>query len=257
MPIIQAVARALEILEVFDEINKEVSIKEISTKLDLNKSTVHSLLKTLKHYGYITQNEETNDYSLGWKLYERGNLLVNQIDIRSISSRHLEKLNELTGETVHLVTRMGKEAVYIDKISGHNTLVIYSRIGKRVPLHSSAVGKVLTAYLPLPKLEQLMGPYEFEKRTKNTITNYNDYLLELEIVRTQGYSMDVEENESGIVCVAMPVYDYSGEVIAAISVSTPKANFSKNKKKENLKYLTDCVSTISKELGYQKWEERV
>ncbi|MCM3387032.1 IclR family transcriptional regulator [Ureibacillus chungkukjangi] len=252
MPIIQSVARALAILELFDDTNRELSIKEISVKLDLNKSTVHSLLKTLKEYGYISQNNETTDYSLGWKLYERGHLMVSQLDIRNVARVHLEKLNEQTNQTVHLVTLLGKEAIYIDKINGHSALVIYSRIGKRVPLHSSGVGKVLAAFLDESQLKSLMDGYIFEKTTVNTIDSYKSFVEELEGVREKGYAADFEENEPGIICIAMPVHDFSGEVIAAISVSTPKSHINDEVAERNYQYLKECVEIVSSNLGYKK-----
>ncbi len=252
MPIIQSVARALAIIELFDETNRELSIKEISTKLDLNKSTVHSLLSTLKEYGYISQNNETNEYSLGWKLYERGYLMISQMDIRNIARPHLEKLNNETNQTVHLVTLLGKEAIYIDKITGNSTLVIYSRVGKRVPLHSSGVGKVLAAFLNETQLNSVMEGYVFEKRTENTIQTHEAFFEELNRVKENGFAMDYEENEQGIICLAMPVYDYSGEVIAAVSVSTPKTFFNDDVEKFNYESLKKCVEEISHDLGYQQ-----
>lgn len=252
MPLIQSVARALSILELFDDTNRELSIKEISVKLDLNKSTVHSLLRTLKEYGYISQSNETTNYSLGWKLYERGHLMVSQMDIRNVARIHLEKLNEQTNQTVHLVTLLGKEAIYIDKIDGHSALVIYSRIGKRVPLHSSGVGKVLAGFLDENQLQSLMDGYVYEKRTENTIDSYKAFVEELEAVRKRGYAEDYEENEPGIICIAMPVRDYSGEVIAAVSVSTPKSHFSDEIAGSYYQYLKECVEEISSNLGYKK-----
>ncbi len=250
MTIIQSVARALQILELFDESQQSLSIKEISTKLDLNKSTVHSLLKTLKEYGYVVQNEDTADYLLGWKLYERGNMLVSQLDIKSVAAKHLKKLNSIVNETVHLVILVGKQALYIDKINGNNSLVIYSKIGKTVNLHSSAVGKVLTAFLPNEKFNQLFNQYKFQQFTKNTIMDKEILMQELEAVRERGYGYDNEENEVGIICVAMPIYDYTQQVIAAVSVSTPKIKFSKQKEKLVIKNLTHCAEEISNELGY-------
>lgn len=250
--LIQSLARALQILGLFDETKVSLSIKEISNQLDLNKSTVHSLLKTLKHYGYIQQDEVSAEYSLGWKLFERGNLVISQIDLKNVASRHLKTLNISTNQTVHLVTRLGHEALYIDKINGHNTLVIYSKIGKKVPLHSSAVGKILTAFLPNDQFETIFKSYEFTKPTAQTITDFESFKNELVKVRACGFAMDNEENELGIICVAMPVYDYSNKVIASVSVSTPKINFTKQKKKEVLADLSTCVNDISHELGYKK-----
>lgn len=252
MTLIQSISRALGILELFDENHRSFSIKEISLKMDLNKSTVHSILKTLKHYGYIMQDSETAEYALGWRLYERGNLLMNQIEIKPVAQKYLMKLNQLTNETVHLVLRVDREALYIDKINGNNTLVIYSRIGKKVPLHSSAVGKVLTAYLKREQINTIFRDYEFKQATQNTILTYDNYLVELEQVRGQGYATDNEENEAGIYCLAMPIYDYTQQVVAAISVSTPLVNFTEEKKEEILTYLKQCTTDLSSELGYIK-----
>nr|WP_106780491.1 IclR family transcriptional regulator [Lysinibacillus timonensis] len=253
MPLIQSVSRALEILQLFDENHRSFSIKEISTKLDLNKSTVHSILKTLKHYGYIIQDSETAEYSLGWSLYERGNLLMSQIDIKPKARKHLMKLNQQTNETVHLVIRVDSEPLYIDKINGNNTIVINSSIGRKVNLHSSAVGKILMAYLEQSEIDSIMKNYDFKPTTGNTILNYNDYLTELENVRSLGYAVDNEENEAGIYCLSMPVYDYTQKVVAAISVSSPTVNFTETKKKEILDYLERCTLDLSMELGYKKY----
>lgn len=250
MPIIQSVARSLEILELFDENTRELSIKEISNRLDLHKSTVHSLLKTLMHYGYIAQNTSTSDYHLGWKLYERGNLVTSQLDLRAIAREHLEELHQQTNKTVHLVQLLGDEAVYIDKINGTGTLVVQSRIGKRVQLHSSAVGKVLAAHLEEKDFNKIFSGYQFVKRTRHSIETMDEFLEEIQRVRTNQFAIDNEENEEGVICFALPIRDYTKKVIAAVSVSTPKAIFNEEIAEKNKKYLKVCVECISKELGY-------
>ncbi|MFP3919746.1 IclR family transcriptional regulator [Lysinibacillus telephonicus] len=250
MPIIQSVARSLEILELFDENTRELSIKEISNRLDLHKSTVHSLLKTLMHYGYIAQNTTTSDYHLGWKLYERGNLVTSQLDLRAIARKHLEKLNQQTNNTVHLVQLLGNEAVYIDKINGTGTLVVQSRIGKRVQLHSSAVGKVLAAHLDEKDFNKIFSGYQFIKRTQRSIESMEEFLEEIKKVRMNHFAIDNEENEEGVICYALPIRDYTKKVTAAVSVSTPKAIFNEEIAESNKKYLKLCVDYISKELGY-------
>ncbi|MEI4768783.1 IclR family transcriptional regulator [Psychrobacillus sp. FJAT-51614] len=250
MPIIQSVTRALNILELFDERTRELSIKEISNRMDLNKSTVHSLLKTLMHHGYVSQNHSTSEYHLGWKLYERGNLVTSQLDIRKLARRHLEELNSQTDKTVHLVQLMGKEAIYIDKINGNGSLVVQSRIGKRVHLHSSAVGKVLVANLTEDDFEGIFTKYDFVKKTDNSILSLEEFKLEMNRVRKEKYAIDNEENEEGIICFALPIRDYSKKVVAAVSVSTPKAVFNEEVANVNKRCLKVCATNISKELGF-------
>lgn len=248
MPIIQSVDRALRILELFNEQNPELKITEISNKLDLHKSTTHSLLKTLKERQYIKQDEESGKYSLGLKLLERGQFVLNSMDIRSIAKKHLIDLSVDTGQTAHLVILEGKSGVYIDKVEGESA-VVYSRVGKRVPLHSSAVGKSLLAFRNSNEVKELLEDYEFSSQTSSTITSRSVFEKELEVVREQGYSIDNEENEPGIYCIAVPIFDHLHQPVAAISISTTKQTITEEMKTDIVKKIKNTCSEISKALG--------
>ena len=175
MPIIQSVDRAFKILDLFNELTPELKISEISLKLDLNKSTVHSLLKTLKEHDYIRQNPDSGKYSLGMKLVERSNFLMNSMDIRTMAKPSLVELSVDTGLAVHLVILDDKTGVYIDKVESPNAIIGYSRVGRRVPVHSSAVGKVLVAYQSLDKQETILKDYNYEKFTEKTLTSHRTF----------------------------------------------------------------------------------
>ncbi|MGP4040826.1 IclR family transcriptional regulator [Gracilibacillus sp. D59] len=251
MPIIQSVDRALKILDLFNEQNSEMKITEISRKLDLNKSTTHSLLKTLKEHHYIKQDSDSGKYSLGLKLLERGQFMLNSMDIREIARKHLIDLSVKTGQTTHLVILEGMYGVYIDKVEGASAIV-YSRIGKRVPIHSSAVGKSLIAFRQQEEIDELLKDYHFFAQTDHTITNKQVYIEELTKVRAQGYSVDNEENEPGIFCIAVPIFDHTNKVIAAISISTTKQTVTKELEQEIVSTLKRTCSEISKTLGNKK-----
>ncbi|NTZ18600.1 IclR family transcriptional regulator [Paenibacillus sp. JMULE4] len=169
MPIIQSVERALRILDLFDEYHKELKITEISSRMDLHKSTVHSLLKTLQEYHYIEQNPDNGKYRLGMKLLERSSRLVQSLDIRQAANPFLQKLSKTTGQTAHLVILDGKEGVYIDKVEGDKAVIRYSRIGRRIPLHCSAVGKALIAFKSPEQIRSILKGYEYQKHTEKTI----------------------------------------------------------------------------------------
>lgn len=250
MPIIQSVERALMILELFDEQQSELRITEISAKLNLHKSTVHSLLKTLQLYGYIDQDEETGKYRLGFRLLERGQLILQQLDLRSVAARYLQQLSAETGQTVHLVILDGKEGLYIDKVEGKKAAIRYSRIGRRVPLHSSAVGKVLAAFRSEAEVRQLLHNYEFIPQTPRTIRSAEAFLAELETVRKRGYAVDNEENEPGVRCVAAPIFDHSGQTAAAMSISTMTALVDDNELSALAAKLQETTRQISRKLGY-------
>ncbi|MCM3117646.1 IclR family transcriptional regulator [Neobacillus sp. MER 74] len=220
MPIIQSVERALKILDLFDEHKSELKITEISEKMGLHKSTVHSLLKTLHEYSYIDQNPDNGKYRLGLKLAERGNLVISNMDIRKTAKKYLLDLSAKTGQTVHLGILDGREGVYIDKVEGEQSIIRYSRIGRRLPLHSTAIGKVLLAYQPPNELEHLLKNYNYQYQTANTIINEAVFRKEIEKVTEQGYAVDEQENEQGVRCAAVPIFNGKGRVLAAISIST-------------------------------------
>lgn len=250
MPIIQSLDRALRILDLFDEQDSELKITEISRKMDLHKSTVHSLLKTLQEHRYIDQNAETGKYRLGMKLLERGQLLLQHLDIRSVARAELLELASATGQTAHLVIQEGREGVYIDKVEGPRAVIRYSRIGRRIPLHCSSVGKVLAAFMNPAEREQLLQEYPFMVHTPRTITDREVFLNELEKVRANGYSIDNQENEPGVRCVAVPIRNHTGQVIAAVSISTLISNVDDQELESFIPVLKRSGERISSRLGF-------
>lgn len=151
-------------------------------------------------HGYINQDVETGKYKLGLKLLEKGQLMLQSLDIRTAARKHLVVLSEQTGQTTHLVILDGKEGVYLDKVEGEKAAIRYSRIGRRISLHSSAVGKVLTAFRTKDEIDALLRNYQFSKITDVTITEKDAFVNELNQVRDQGYSIDNQENEPGVRC---------------------------------------------------------
>ncbi|MNI40454.1 Transcriptional regulator KdgR [compost metagenome] len=252
MPIIQSIERALQILDLFDEQTSELRITDISRMMNLHKSTVHSLLKTLQVHRYIDQDAESDKYRLGMKLFERGNLLLQSIDIRTVARKHLLDLASQTGQTVNLVILDRSEGVYIDKVEGEKAVIRYSRIGRRIPLHSSAVGKVLAAFRSSSELNALLDGYEFVGQTPKTITDRVAFELELDNVKRDGWAVDNEENESGVRCVSVPVRDHQAQTAGAISVSTLLSAVNDEQLQQIVKQLSDTADRISVELGYIK-----
>ena len=251
MPMIQALDRALNIIDLFDEQQMELKLSEISERMKLHKSTVHSLLRTLQAHHYIAQDEQSGKYRLGMRFVEKGQMLLHQVDIRDIARPHLRTLSAETGQTTHLVIMdEGKEGIYIDKVEGHKAAIRYSRIGRRVPLHCSAVGKVLAAFQSASDKAQLVKGHAFIKHTDKTIDNPEAFLKELEQVGRQGYAIDNEENEPGVRCAAAPIYNHNGQVIAALSISTMVAHVDDNELAQLITLLQQETQHISRQLGY-------
>lgn len=250
MPIIQSVERALKIMELFDEHTTELKITEISERMDLHKSTVHSLLKTLQEYSYIAQNPEDGKYRLGLKLAERGNVVISNIDIRKAAHKHLLDLAAKTGQTVHLGILDGREGVYIDKVEGEQSIIRYSRIGRRLPLHSTAIGKVLLAYQEPGEMDRLLDKHHYQQQTANTIPDEEKLRKELAVIREQGHAFDNEENEQGVRCAAVPIFKGSQKVLAAISVSTLVSRVTDGELADFIGMLKSACRELSEQMRY-------
>jgi len=254
--LVQTIERTSLILDILGQSPQGISIRELSAKIKLPKGTTHRLLSSLSYFGYVRQDSKTRNYFLGLKLVELGNLLLSQLDLRKEAEPFLRDLAERTKETVHMVFLDRGEIVYIDKVElDHNPsgLRMASRIGLRNPAHSSAVGKVLLSHLSEEELNGLIKEKGLPKRTENTITDLIQLKEHLKAVRTQGYAIDDEENEKGIRCVAAPLYNEIGKVVAAISISAPAFRVTKKVIQESLKKeVMETASNISERLGFSR-----
>lgn len=250
MPLIQAVERALNILELFNEQKVELNLAEISQQTGLHKSTLHSLLKTLQAQGYIEQAEANAPYRLGVKLLERGYLVQRSRDFITVARPYLEKLSEETGQTVHLGVLDGKSGVYVDKVEGTRSIIVYSRIGRRMPIHTTAIGKVLLAFQSPAVIGKTLDGYDFASSTENTITERVVYEAALAKVRSDGFAVDEQENVRGCRCAAVPVWGHDRKLVAAISISTVVENVSMNEFKSFIEQLKTTGANVSHELGY-------
>lgn len=252
MPIIQSVERALQILGLFDEQATELKITEISKQMGLSKSTLHSLLKTLQLHGYIDQNPENGKYRLGMKLVERGHFVVGTMDIRQKAKSWLTTLSQETGQTTHLGILDGNEGVYIEKIEGKQAAIAYSRIGRRLPVHATAIGKVLLAWLTEEERAAVLEGYVYKGFTPSTLTDRASLLAALKETHNNGYAMDNEENEPGVRCIAVPVWNHESRVIAALSLSTLTSRVNDDELATYRQMLMDAGLGLSKTLGYRE-----
>lgn len=249
---IQSVERAIKILELFRDDKLELSVKEISDGLSVSKATAHGLIKTLEKNGFLEQNEETKKYKLGLKLFELGNLVARNMDLKQISKDHLLTLSKEVGETIHLCIFDGNEVVYIEKVESPNALRMNSQVGKRAPMYCTGVGKVILAYLDEEKVKEIVDATTFEPFTPHTITNPEDLYHELEEIRKQGYAVDDEEIELGLRCFAAPIFNHQGEVIASISCAGPKYKTTEKELDEKINKVKETALKISKRLGYKE-----
>lgn len=249
--LIQSIERAADILELFLTSSQELSLKEISGKVGLSKSTVHGIIKTLEVRGYLKQNSADQKYRLGLKLFELGNKVSSQFDLRQIARPIIQNLVEELKETVHLVLYEREEVIYVEKIDGPRALRIYSQIGKKAPVHCTGVGKAILAYLDEDEVDRILANTELEAFTKYTLTDKESLKKHLQIIREQGYSTDDEEIELGLKCIGAPIFNHQGKVIAAISCAAPKMRLDIERTAEVILKMKQAAAHISESIGYK------
>lgn len=250
---VQSIDRALNLLEVLAERPDGMSITELSQQLDLAKSTTHRLLFTLLERNYVEQDETTAMYSLGLRCVALSTSMLNSIDIRKIARDSLVELSERSKEVVHLCIHDKNEAVYIDKVESDQTIRMYSQVGRRVFMHCSGVGKALLSGFEKEEVDSLINEKGLPRFTKTTITDREALHKHLQLIRERGYAIDENEHEKGIRCIAAPIYDFHGKVIAAISIAGPADRVTKERVHNELaKLILEKTSEVSAKVGYTK-----
>jgi len=252
---VQTIERVNALLDLLGSYSHGISLHQISMTLDLPKGTCHRLLNSLAYFDFVRQESKTRYYALGFKHLELANRLLRQLDFREVATPILKELSNKIKETVHLVILDRDEVLYIEKFEPYeaqNGLQMASKVGHRSPAHCCAVGKILLSELPEERVEAIIQARGLPQRTENTITDKAQLSKHLKQIREQGYSIDDEENEVGIRCVAAPIRNAMGEAIAAISISGPALRITKEAIEKSLKSLVmKTAMRISEKLGYK------
>lgn len=248
---VQSLERALNILNKLSEFPDGLQIARLSEYVGLTKSTVHRLLATLVNMNYVEKNPETDKYKIGLQVLFLSRNILNNNDIVNTAKPFLEKISKDVNETVHLCIQDHEDIVYIDKIECTQAIRMYSRIGSRAPMYSTAVGKVLFSGMDQATIEEMVANIEFIPKTPNTITSKVAFLEEIEQVRNQGYALDNAENQEGLQCIAAPIFDHKGKIIASFSISGPSNRVTMELIQESLiDKMRDYSLQISRNLGY-------
>lgn len=248
---IQSADRIFSVLELLS-LKGPLGVIDISTKLDLNKSTVHRLLASLISMDYVRQDQASGKYTLTFKLLSLAESFRSKVDVVSVVHPYLEQIMERSGETVHLVQREENEVVYIDKVESNATSFrMASRIGLRQPLYCTAVGKALLSSLPEDEVKKIWEESRVKKLTEHTIVDYDAFLKELDLSRKRGYALDNEENEMGVRCIAVCIKDYRGAAVNAFSISAPVSRMPDERIEELASFVLQMKAEMSRSLGYR------
>ncbi|MFW5743994.1 MAG: IclR family transcriptional regulator [Spirochaetota bacterium] len=249
----QSIAKALQIVEVMADADGPMRLQDIGKNVKLPASTVLRFLKTLMDHGYVEQNPRTLQYYLTLKFCQISERIKRQIKVRDIAHPVLVELSRELREATSLAVARDGQVVYVDVVEGpDHMLQTLQRIGKIAPMNSTGVGKALIQDYTGDEITSLVTTHGLPKPTPNTIGSKRALVKELSVVRDQGYATDDEECEVGVRCIAAPVRDYSGAVIAAISTSGPVGRMTPDRMKKIAPRMTRAAAEISRQLGYEE-----
>jgi len=225
-PSIQSLDRGLFILEAVAKSSDPVPLGQLTDLLGIDRSSVFRLANTLRRRGFLANPAGRKDYILGpsiWRLsrsHDWSDMLI------TFSHEHLKKLAARTGETTHLAVREGKQAFFVDHYSATRQVIMVSgQVGEFVPLYCTAHGKALLADFGLDEVKTVFGPGPYQTHTPTTITTLRNLAKECARIKATGYAVDEEEYVEGVRCLAAPVRDRDGTVVASVGISAPIARF--------------------------------
>ena len=245
-----SVPKGFAILEFLANADSPKELVSICNALKMNKSTTYRFLTTLVSLGYVVQDRENNRYALGSKVVWLASRYLEAIDLLTVARPVLMQLREETGETIHLAVLDRFEVVYIDKLDGKSYVRMASNVGNRMAVHSTGLGKALFAYMPENVWQSYVEKVGLGRRTSNTITDPAVFFQQLRLIRERNYSIDNSENEDGIRCVALPIRDHTGKVVAAMSITGWTITMTPDRDLELATIGLKYASILSAKLGY-------
>ncbi|GIP39928.1 IclR family transcriptional regulator [Paenibacillus sp. J31TS4] len=246
---VPALDKAIAIIETLAVHDTPLGVSELCKMVEIPKTSVFFILNTLEQHQYIFKSAE-GKYSLGSKFITIGLSALNRLDIRDRALSVMEELMNETGFTVHLAVPDQYEAMYLAKVENQAFVKFSTYIGQRQPLHASGVGKAIAAFLPAEQVEEAIRVKGLPEKTERTITNRQDFLTQLEIIRQQGYSVEDEEGESGIRCIGAPVFDHLGVLKAAVSITALRTELPIHDIPRVGEQVKNAANRISERLGY-------
>jgi len=243
---VSAVDKAMVILEALSRYERDVALAALAERVELPKSTLVRLLRTMRRHSIVQQDPRTRRYRLGTALMHLGKAAERQFDLERVVRPFLAELAKSTGETASFAVLEGDRAVYLAQVLSNSIIRGVPPIGAELDLHCTAVGKVLLTSFSEEEIESFIREYGLPRHTERTLVNAESLRKELERIRRNGYALDDEEAEHGGRCIAAPVYDDRDKVVAAVSITGPTTRMHMDRI-ENLAAIVKC--TVDKVTG--------
>ncbi len=241
------IQRALDILNLF-KYKEKMTFSQINKELGFNKSTLYRVLSVLQDNRFLTRDGD-GTYRLGFNIYALGRAASEEYILKNIALPHMLSLVARTDMTVHLGVLEGSEVVIIEKAQPDKQLRMFSRVGASVPAHCTAQGKLLLAFSDRDKVERIIGQHGLRRYTPNTMTTSDELFRDLDRIRNLGYAVDNSEHERNIYCLAVPVLDHQGDIVAGLSVTGTVTDFPDDKAAQKyLALLTQARDAITRDM---------
>jgi DNA-binding IclR family transcriptional regulator len=251
---VQSVYHALQLIEIFKDRSdkQELGVTELSKRLNLHKNNVFRLLATLEARGYIEQNLQSENYKLGLNIFNLGQQFIGKLGILKLAKPFMAKIANELNESLYIGILRDGAAIYLDVVEPNLSVKVASRVGKDVPAYCTAIGKMQLAYASEEEINKIYMGARLKKMTPNTITSLPELKRHLSVIAENDYALDNEEFEEGVRCVAVPIKDYLGVPVAALSLTAPAYRLNDERiQKEVLPVIKRYANEISKRLGYQ------
>jgi DNA-binding IclR family transcriptional regulator len=244
-----AVVRSLDVLELFMDARHGLTAPEVVKRTGLPRTTVHELLTTLAERKYLRRDDQTATYHLGLSVFRLGNAFAERLDLHAVGQRMAQSVAKDCDETVHVGMLEGSDVVYLCKVDSTQSVRMVSRMGGRVPASCTAVGKALLAYLPDAERKRLLGK-GLAKLTPRSITEPHVLANQLDQIRLTGLAYESGESNPDVSCVAAPVRDHTGAVVAAMSISVPDMRWKLRSPEQWGALAAEGAARFSTELGF-------
>ncbi len=246
-----AAENAIKVIEGIATENEPVGITELSRKLNINKNMIFRILNSLEESGWVyAENAADKKYSLTLKPFAVASKALNRLSLNNAATPLVHELWRKTGESTYLGIKSDDKVIYIQHFDSTKAVKVAGIVGGMYELHNSAPGKVILAYSDDDYIKAYASR-SLKENSPNTITEKKSLLCEIEKIKTDGYAVDNEEFSGGILCLAAPIFDYTGNVIATVGCSVSTLDFDLGGMLDYLKPLVcDCAKNISERLGY-------
>ncbi|MGW8354908.1 IclR family transcriptional regulator [Streptomyces wedmorensis] len=250
--LVPAVTRAFDILELFLQGDGTLSAPEITRRLQLPRTTTHELVSTLAARNYLVPvPEQPGRYRLGVRTYQLGSRYAEQLDLAAEGRQVAHEVAESCGETVHVALLEDTDVIYVAKVDSTHAVRMVSAAGRRLPAHCTAVGKMLLATLPEAELDERLEGRELVAMTPRSLTDPDVLRAALAEIRILGVALEQQESNPDVSCVAAPVRDRSGAVVAALSISVPVHRWTEERENELTALAVEGAAELSARLGHR------